>query len=103
MLRYVYKDQAITYKDAYILVSLCATLYSKKPSYIHSIEDVYDSIARTVNTDKIRMKKAMKIVLRFGPSTSGRASTDDKLNNFIIDLAESMNKIGAKINAEILQ
>lgn len=90
MLYYDHPDQTINRKDAYILIVICAVVYNKERP-IDNIENVYRHVARLVNLDIERMKKAMNVIaLRY----CGTNYT--KLDYYIIMLANCLSTIDSK-------
>ena len=91
MIYFKHPGQSISFSEAYIMVVMCATVYSKKPKAINSINDTYAFVAEMINVDVTRMKKAMKIALGFSSSSAAstnKLTNDNRLNTFIAILAE---------------
>lgn len=91
MIYFKHPDQSISFSEAYIMVVMCATVYSKKPKAINSINDIYAFVAEMINVDVNRMKNAMKIALGFNSplvASTNKLTNDNRLNTFIAILAE---------------
>ena len=84
MFYYNYHDQNITLKDAYTLIVMCAITYNKSNK---NMDDIYNTIAILTNLDIGKMKRSMKIALRY----SGSGFT--KLDNYIVSLANIMSSL----------
>ena len=87
MLYYNHPDQAITRKDSYILIVICATVYNKEKP-INDMESVYSHVAQLVNLNVERMKRAMNVTLRYCGDNNYA-----KLDYYIISIADCINAI----------